>query len=389
VGGVVRDILAGLPSKDTDVVTSATPEQIQEIFKTHDVKTVGKSFGVVLVDGIEVATFRHDRYGGLNSRQCLVSFVSSIEEDLARRDFTINSMAFCEFTGDLIDLFGGKGDLENKIIRFVGNPKDRIYEDPNRIVRACRFLAKIDGQFDCETYEALCAHAHYVKDHVAGERIRLEILKALELPRPSLFFRALFEIGVLDYIFPSMIPCVGHHHGKHHREEIFTHLMIVGDHISPKFPLLRLAGYLHDVGKPISYTEDGKFLGHEIAGAEIITRELQVLRFSNEEIAKISNLVKVHMNSYLGCSQKALRRLLRRFFEENVTFHEFLRLRITDCIGNLYKPNLEIGEIKTILYKYKEAIKEKSPTGIQMLAINGHEIMGVLGIPPGPKLGKS
>lgn len=387
-GGAVRDALAGLPSKDEDIVTNATPEEIEKAFLGHDVKFVGKQFLVTLVDGIEVATYRKDNYSGLSDKNCEVSFVNSLEEDLSRRDFTINCLSLCEFTGDLIDLYNGQEDLKKKIIRFVNNPKDRIYEDPNRIIRACRFLAKIDGRFECKTFDALCEHSHYVRDYVAKERIRLEILKALELPKPSLFFQALFEINALQYIFPSMIPCADHHHGKHHREDIFTHLMIVGDSISSKYPLLRLAGYLHDVGKPESYSDDGKFINHENVGAEIVIKELQDLRFSIDEVSKISNLIKCHMYSIKDISPKSTRKLLVFLNELGLDYSEFLRLRIADRVGNLAKPNFTLKEIKEVLLKFKNVINEKTPFSVKSLMINGDDIMNIMNLAPGKKVGE-
>ena len=388
VGGCVRDDFLGIPSKDEDIVTNATPEELECLFRDHDVKTVGKSFGVVLINGIEVATYRHDRYSGLNDKKCEVTFVDSLIEDLSRRDLTINSLSFCSYTGEVIDPFNGREDLKNRIIRFTGSPKDRIYEDPNRIIRACRFLAKINGKFECETFEALCKYSHYVRDYVAKERIRLEIFKALELSEPSKFFLALYEIGALDYIFPSMIPCTAHHHGKHHREDIFTHLMLCGDSISPKYPLLRLAGYLHDIGKPESYSDDGKFIGHENIGYEIVMRELQDLKFSTDEISKVSNLVKCHMFHFANSSPKVLRRLLHRLNVLDVDYREFLRLRVADRTANLAKPNLTLSDLRDIVGRFHSIINEKPPFDIKSLAINGDDVMRELDLHPGPEVGR-
>jgi tRNA nucleotidyltransferase/poly(A) polymerase len=386
-GGAVRDVLAGLPMKDEDIVTNATPSQLKELFTDCKVEEVGKSFGVTLIDGIEVAPYRIDKYQGLNDKACEVKFVETLEEDLARRDFTINSMAWCQFTGEVIDPFGGREDLKKKIIRFVGNPKDRIYEDPNRIIRACRFLAKLDGAFHCETFNVLQEHAHYVRDHVAKERIRLEILKAMELPNPSKFFQALFEIGVLDYIFPSMVLCADHHHGKYHREDIFIHLMVCGDNINSKHPLLRLAGYLHDIGKPISYSPDGKFIRHEMEGSEIVREELRALRFSTDEIIYITNLIKYHMLSIKDPKPKTVRRILAKFQKDNVDWKDFLRLRIADRKANLAKEDLDLKEIDDIYKLFHDTINTETPFMVKDLIVSGHDIMGVLNIPQGPRVG--
>ena len=254
VGGAIRDMFIGKDPVDVDIVTSATPEEIEVFFGGYPVKSVGKAFGVVLVDGYEVATFRRDRYRGLDDKACQVTFAGSIEEDLGRRDLTINAMALCDMSGDFIDPFHGRDDLRERTIRFVGNPRERIYEDPNRIVRACRFLAKVDGKFDPETFEALCDCAHYVRDYVVPERLKAEIMKAMKIKRASRFFCALRDIGALEHIFPAMERCYNHAHGPHHLEDVFDHLMICGDLISTRFPFLKLAGYLHDVGKPAAYS---------------------------------------------------------------------------------------------------------------------------------------
>lgn len=388
VGGAVRDILDGRQSADEDIVTSATPEQLQALFPDHQLKMVGKSFGVTLIDGVEVATFRTDKYSGLDAKKCLVEFVDSLEKDLARRDLTINAMAFCEKTGDVIDPFNGQSDLKRGVIRFVGNPEDRIYEDPNRIIRACRFLAKIQGSFDCATFEALSTHATLVRDNIAKERIRIEILKALELPKPSLFFMALFDIGALQYIFPSMVPCAAHIHGKHHREDIFTHLMICGDHISPAKPLVRLAGYLHDVGKPKSMTKDGKFIGHEVEGAIIAANELLELRFSTKEIDTITDLIACHMLQIQESGKKSIKKVLRKLDEAEVDFRDFLRLRVADRKANLAKSDLTFKDLRSVHQRIVKVLSEKPPFSVKQLAINGKDIIKLLKIKPGPEIGK-
>ena len=183
VGGAVRDHLLGNKAYDIDIVTSAHPETIEEIFKGHKMKDVGKSFGVILVDDIEVATFRHDRYIGLNDKNVQIRYVKTLEEDLARRDFTINAMAYDTAKGKVIDPFDGQSDLKNKIVRFVGDPLERIYEDPNRIVRACRFYSKLNGTFAKSTKEALIECGSYIEKFVSPERIRLEVLKAMKIRR--------------------------------------------------------------------------------------------------------------------------------------------------------------------------------------------------------------
>jgi len=380
VGGGIRDMLLGNNPDDYDVVTEATPEKVIELFQDCKVKQVGRSFGVILVEGYEVATFRHDRYKG---SKCIVSFADTIHDDLSRRDLTVNAMAFCELTGELIDDHGGKEDLDRRIIKFVGDADKRISEDPCRILRACRFLAKIDGTFDYNTFEALKKNAN--KYYVAPERIRLEILKAMKTKKASLFFRALKSIGMLGSIFPSLDKCWKHEHGPHHKEDVFDHCMYAGDDIWTRDPILKLAGYLHDVGKPISF-KDNKFIGHETDG-EIITREeLKALTFSTGEIDRICGLINCHMNSILKMSPKAIRKLKKRLSDNKVKFEDFLRIRMADRKANLARENFKLMEwVK--MYKNFYAVEE-IPFTTHELALTGGEIIQHFDLKPGPQIGE-
>lgn len=390
VGGGIRDMLAGQEPNDFDVVTAATPEMIEELFSDCDVKTVGKSFGVVLVNGYEVATFRHDRHSGIGDKKCNVYFGGSINEDLSRRDFTINAMAYCELTGQIVDDHGGRDDLKRRVIRFVGDPFERIKEDPNRIIRACRFLAKLKGEFDLVTREALIENAHMVKEHVASERIRLEILKAMELEVPSLFFSALYSIGVLQYIFPAMDSCVGHSHGQHHLEDVFVHLMLAGDLADTEDPLLRLAMYLHDVGKPRAFVEreDGTFVHHDNIGVNIVAEELKALKFSNAEIAKVVNFISVHMGTVKNISDKAMRKFLKRLGERDITFEEFLKIRMADRAANRKKQPYTVAEVDVLRNHAERVQNQPIPLDVKSLAVSGGELMEEFNLSPGPKVGE-
>ena len=388
-GGAVRDFLAGKPGHDEDIVTNARPDQIAHLFADQVVKFVGKSFPVASINGIDVATFRKDKHQGIGDRNCTFEFADSLEEDLSRRDLTINTLTWCQFNGDVIDLFGGRADLEAKIIRFVGDPAARIHQDPNRIIRACRFLAKFEGEFAPETLDALRNHRFLVRDHVDKERIRVEILKALELPRPSLFFQALADIGVLEFIFPDLVKCIGHDHGKWHREDVWTHNLIVGDSISPKFPLLRLAGFLHDVGKPECWERngDGRFVGHEKEGARIARENLTSLRFSIEEIETVANFIAVHMLPIGHLNAKGIRSLFAKLADFNVSFEEFIRLRVADRTGNLAKDNFTFNDVKDILRRFRKVLIGQAAPSVKNLAVNGNDVINILNIKPGPKIG--
>lgn len=394
VGGPVRDLLNDTNPSDIDIVTAASPDVIEQLFKHHDVRKVGKSFGVMLVDGFEVATFRHDRHNILlDARQTVVEYASTIDEDLSRRDLTVNAMALCELTGELVDNHGGVQDLKQGVIRFVGDPVQRILEDPNRIIRAARFLAKLKGTFDIPTLLALQAHAHLVKTHVAPDRIKTEVLKAMEVDAPSLFFSALHVIGALGHIFPSLSSCVGHEHGQHHSETVWEHVMIAGDSVSPKFTLVRLAAFLHDVGKPQAYAdaEGTNFAGHEVIGAHLVREEMAALRFSNVEIDTVADLVRSHM--WLGAAittDKALRKALFRFAEKGISTRDWLRIRIADRKANLTKQPFTLADIKQRAKRIgigAEVRLAPPKVSAHQLSVSGKQLIEHFGLTPGPVVG--
>jgi len=388
VGGATRDMLMGHIPDDFDIVTKATPDQVVELFKDCHVKTVGKSFGVTLVNEFEVATFRHDIYEG---EVCKVKFANTIHDDLSRRDLTINAMAYCEITGEIIDDHGGREDLEAKIVKFVGNPDDRILEDPCRILRACRFIAKIDGSFDAKTKTALKKHSKHLFNYkIAPERIRVEILKAMKIKNASRFFEALHEIGALGSIFPHLNSCWDHPHGNHHIENVWEHCMIAGDELSPRDPILKLTGYLHDAGKPGSYSGKPKktFIGHEKIGANKTGIYLKQLTFTTKEIEKVSGLIRVHMNSIQKMSPKAIRKMLKRFSDRKVKVNDFLRLRMADRKANLARENFRLREWIDMVKQLTQEQEIEIPFNAHSLALSGGELIKEYGIKPGPVIGE-
>ena len=300
MGGAVRDMVVGKKPADFDIVTDASLETIKQTFQNEKVKVVGKSFHVCLVNGIEVASFRGDR-----TRFPLA--------DLEQRDFTVNSMAWDPVTRQIIDPFSGKQDLEQKIIRFTGIGPQRILEDPLRMVRACRFVSQVGGTLAPETLGDIKAHGHLVTAGVAKERIRMEILKAMAHDRPSLFFRSLQATGLLKQIFPCLDRLVDLDGGPFHGETVFEHSMMVGDALSPRRPLLRLAGFLHDAGKfDAAAIKEGSlsFHGHEKA-QDKIEADLVNLKFSTRERRYILSIIGVHMRPLTEkTTPRAVRRIL-------------------------------------------------------------------------------
>lgn len=383
VGGFIRDFfLNNEQSNDIDIVSSASIEVIYDLFKDQKINLVGKSYLVLIINGIEVSTYRKDIYNNTNLN---VVEVKTIQEDANRRDLTINQIYVNCKNGDIIDDHGGRNDLQNRIVKFIGNPDKRIEEDPNRMIRACRFVAKLNGTFDVDTIVALRKNAKKYK--IAPERIRLEILKAMKIQKASLFFEALWLIGMLDQIFPSLNDCWNHPHGKHHIEDVFEHNMIAGDSIYTNDPILKLTGYLHDVGKPKSY-EDEKFIDHEKDGEVLLKDELKKLTFSNDEIERITGLVRLHMNSIQKMSPKAIRKLLKKFDERNINVKDFIRLRMADRKANLARENFTLSEWKEMYKQLINPVNQEIPFSIHDLDLSGGEIIKDFNLKPGPEIGE-
>jgi len=381
-GGSVRDFLMGMKPSDYDILTDASIEQIRSVFKPKKVKVVGKTFEICLINNIEVAPAR----GKTNA-----SFFP--EQDLAMRDFTINSMAYEPGTDNIIDLFAGKKDLENKIVRFTNNPYNRIEEDPLRMIRACRFASQINGEIEPLSKIAILKNHGLIKSKVSFERIRLEILKSMNHKAPSLFFKSLYETGLLQYIFPSVARCFDLDGGPYHGETVFEHSMITGDSISSKYPLLRLAGYLHDAGKYDAVSrKNGRisFAGHE-NHTDMIKSDLEKLRFSNREIQYLLSIVAVHMRPLTEeTTPKSVRKILQTLHQYNIDYHDFLRIRIADKKGNLAKDPYTFSEIKLRLKKILQEInpdKENAFT-LKDLQVSGRDIMKILNINQGTKVGQ-
>lgn len=385
VGGYVRDYLSNKKCSDIDLVTNAKPEQIIDIFNKHKVDLVGKSYGIVIVDGIEIGTYRSDSNSIIGSKNCEVKYSDTLVEDLKRRDFTINSLALDPTNGAIFCADTGIDDLDNKVVKFIGNPLKRIYEDPDRMIRGCRMIALIDGKFDPDTLNAIKDNAHLMV-HIKPERIRLEILKAMKIKKASKFFKALYYSNLLQYIFPEMVHCYRHPHGKYHSEDVFKHLMIAGDHISTRYPVVKLAGYLHDIGKPKSYDNES-FINHENIGRDLVVKYLNKLRFSNDEVNYISGLVELHMNSLKNATPKAYRKISNKLYNKGISYKDFIRLKVADRAGNLSKKNFTLKEISDKLDKFSKCFTLDSAFSIHDLKLSGGKIIEEFNLQPSREIG--
>ncbi|MBW2653974.1 MAG: CCA tRNA nucleotidyltransferase [Deltaproteobacteria bacterium] len=381
VGGAVRDMLLQKTPDDFDILTNASIKEIQTLFSDQKVKTVGKTFPVCLVDGIEISSGR-----------TAFDISDFPESDLAKRDFTINAMACDSITKKVIDPFNGRKDLENTIIRFTRDPEKRIHEDPVRMIRACRFVAMIDGALSLSSLAVILENKDLL-DPVARERIHHEIMKALGLKRPSLFFKALKKTGLLVKIFPSLDRCHDLDGGPHHGETVFEHNMLVGDALSPRFPVLRLAGFLHDAGKfDAAKIKNGKltFAGHE-NHTRAVVHDLTTLRFSVKDITYITSLIKTHMRPLVKqTTPKATRRLLAMLDKYGLDYRDFMRMRIADKKGNLAegKTPYTLSAIRVRLKKIFDELSGQESLQMNHLEITGNDIIRLTGVAPGPEIGK-
>ena len=392
VGGAVRDIILGLDPKDLDIATNARPADLKDIFTgVADSVNIdkGKTFGVAIIDGIEVATFRHDVHDGIGDENCSVRYADTLSEDLCRRDLTINAMAMDPRNGHIVDTWNGRQDLEDRLIRFVGDADQRIQEDPNRMIRAARFLAKIEGEFAPETLEALRRNVDLIDTHVAPERIRMELLKAMSVDTPSMFFAALETFGALEKIFPEISRSVDHEHGNWHTENVFEHQMLAGDYLNKRDPILRLTGFLHDYGKPQAFVENfdnpkKNFLMHEVIGRNLLKPTLEDLKFSKDEVDRMTMLVRSHMYVLSTMSDKAWRRLQLKFEERNVDWRDFLRMRMADRHAALAHPQFPCSDWRDWVRKFRDGIPENAAFNVHALAVSGGDLIKTFNLRPGP-----
>ena len=380
VGGAVRDIMLQRTPDDFDILTNASIKEIQSLFLDQKVKTVGKTFPICIVNGVEISSGR-----------AVFDMASFPESDLAKRDFTINAMAYNSITKKIIDPFNGRKDLEDAMIRFTRDPEKRIHEDPVRMIRACRFVAMIDGSLSLSSLEVIFGNKDLLDGPVAKERLHHEVMKALGLERPSLFFKALKKTGLLVKIFPSLDRCHGLDGGPHHGETVFDHSMLVGDALSPRFPMLRLAGFLHDTGKfDAAKINEGKltFAGHE-THTRALVHDLTTLRFSAKDITYIKALIKTHMRPLTDqTTPKAARRLLAMLDKHGLDYRDFMRLRIADKKGNLAKRPYTVSEIRIRLKKLFDELSGQKFLQMNHLEITGNDIIQLTGVAPGPDIGK-
>ncbi len=396
VGGCVRDMFLGRTPKDWDVTTNATPEEIQQVFPdsfyTNEFGTVGvlhetddESLKV-----IEVTPYRTESGYTDKRRPDSVSFGQSLEEDLARRDFTINALAYDESKGQIIDPYNGQKDIELKVLRTVGDPRERFEEDALRLMRAVRLVAELGFALDAETAAAIQEKAANL-GHISKERIRDEFIRILNSTQPMMALVLCQQLGLLAHIAPDLSRGIGIEQNQAHSYDVFGHLMRATQHAADKdWPFeIRLAALFHDISKPETRRwsdekQDWTFYGHEVVGARVTKKILEDLRFPRETIDKVVKLVRWHMffSDPDQITLSAVRRVIRNVGQENIW--DLLNLRICDRIGT-GRPKEQPFRFR----KYKSMVEQalRDPISVAMLKTDGSRLMDKFHMKPGPRIG--
>ncbi|MGK3996611.1 CCA tRNA nucleotidyltransferase [Sorangium sp. So ce1024] len=394
VGGCVRDLLRGEPAKDWDVATDARPDEVVASFRKVIPTGIQHGTVTVLVRGVpyEVTTLRGDGTYTDGRRPDKVEFVDDITADLARRDFTMNAIALDPVDGHLIDPFGGRKDLEAKVIRAVGDPNERFAEDGLRVLRAARFAATLEGSIEPETERAMgTARSHQTFRCVSAERVRDEWLKAMRARRPSVAFEIMRRTELLAITCPEMIESVGCEQNRWHAYDVWGHAMACLDACKPE-PILRVAALMHDIGKPRTRafsekTRDYTFYEHERVGAEMAEPILTRLRFSNDERARIVALIRHHLICYdESWTDAAVRRWLRRVTPALAP--DLYEIGFADALGKGRDASEDIASIGRLRERVEAMLAAGAALSVKDLAVNGSVLMKELGIPPGRLVGE-
>ena len=378
VGGAIRDSLLGCQVKDWDVATDALPDRIHDLFPELTRFDLKHGTVTLVSEGrhFEVTTFRGT--GG---------FSSSIEEDLAHRDFTFNAMAYDITNKRIIDPFGGQRDLEGKIVRAVLNPSERFREDPLRIMRVIRFSMELGFAIESETLIAIQPMAQEI-DSVAKERVRDELVKIVMAKRPSAGFHLMRKSGLLKRILPELVEGYRKRQNNYHKYTIYRHTMETVDSVKCD-PVLRLSALFHDIAKPqLRKKINGKwrFLGHATASADLTKEIMMRLKFANESITRVTHLIAHHMFNYKqGLSDKAVRRFIKRIGPDNVD--DLIALRKADDLAHGWGRDFE-KDIEKFRNRVNSQIKKSYPFTISDLEVNGHDVMEITGIQSSPRVGR-
>lgn len=385
VGGSVRDLMLGIKPEEWDITTDARPEEVGELF--NKVVPTGIEFGTVTVllndQTFEVTTFRRDEKYLDGRHPQSVTFSKDLKEDLSRRDFTINALAFDPDGAKFIDHFNGIKDLHGKLIRAVGDPLKRFKEDGLRPLRACRFAAKLNFKIEPLTLKAISATLD-VAERVSPERVHDELVKMLKAKKPSIGLEYMRQSGLLKLYLPELLKCYKvEQPPEYHKFDVYWHSLFSSDAAPAGNYVVRLAALLHDIGKPPAKV-DLTFYNHDKLGKEMAVKLLKRLRFSNSDIEAVANLIDNHMFDYHSdWSDAAVRRFIRRVGEGNLD--DLFALRLADAKAMHQVDNSYLKELKA---RIARIIKEEQALHVKDLKIKGEDVMRELNILPGPRVGK-
>lgn len=394
VGGSLRDALLGRTPADWDLATDARPDRLLAIFPGS---VYENRFGTVAVregdDVHEITTFRVDHDYADFRRPHRVEFGDRIEDDLARRDFTVNAMAWGAAgetggparrpTPRLVDPFGGVADVDARTLRAVGDPAARFQEDALRMIRAIRLAATLDFEIEPATLGALRDRADLAR-HLSGERLAMELEKLLAAPRPSVGLRLLADTGLLAVVAPELAAQRGVPQNKVAGEDLWDHAIRTVDAASAGRPIVRLAALVHDIGKPPTL-DDGPFRGHEVVGATIAASLLDRLRMPKAVVERVVHLVSHHMFAYgPDWGDAGVRRFIRRVGRAQL--EDLFALRAADNVGSGLPA--DAGGLDELRARVREQLAASAVLDRGGLAIDGDDLMRDLGMPQGPTLGR-
>ena len=388
VGGSLRDILMGREVHDFDVTSSAKPQEVMGVFADFKVIPTGLKHGTVtvLIEGepIEITTFRSESGYSDGRHPDSVNFAASVIEDLGRRDFTMNAMAY-RINGQLVDLFGGQEDIANKLVRTVGEASERFSEDGLRILRAIRFAAVFGFDVAAETRRAI-HELGYMIEKVSEERIASEFNKILLSNKPGKYLREYKDI--LCIFIPELKACIGFNQRNHHHVyDVFEHTIRVVDNTQARLNL-RLAALFHDISKPLCFElgsdDEGHFYGHASKSAEMAEEILKRLKYDSVTISQVCILIKYH-DHQIENSDRIIKRMLQRLGEE--AFFALLDIKRADNFGQSEKFRYRQEILQEIEDSARKIIAEKACFSLKDMVLKGNDLID-LGVSQGPEVGR-
>jgi len=397
VGGCVRDLMLGKMPKDWDVTTNAHPDQIQALFEDTFYNNEFGTVGVVnestqdpTLKVVEVTPYRTEGHYTDKRRPDSVTFGVTLEEDLARRDLTVNAVALDPSNGQLVDPYKGQVDLGAKLLRAVGDPRERFREDALRMMRTIRLGAELGFGIEQDTFVALLENASLL-EHISKERIRDELTKVIMSPRPMEALLHMKHTGLLHYVLPELERGIGIEQNQAHSYHVFEHLLRALQHAADSdWPLeVRLAALFHDISKPECRRKgpngEWTFYGHEVVGSRVTRKALQELHFPKEIVEKVVKMVRWHMffSDPDLITLSAVRRMIVNVGGDDTIWH-LLNVRKCDRIGS-GRPKEQPFRFRKYVSMVEEALRD--PISVGMLKVDGKRLMEVTHETPGPRIG--